>query len=173
MIGLGLLFVKAPDPRFNWAYFVIIFCLFPWLWNINKFIVPRLKKLSFLSIAGILGCVLIFASLHQSPYEKQLSSLIVKEVIINQAHTTSFLWLPPPITPYLFQKQNNAKRTKQLTPFTLVKNTSSPFVYYHPLQGSLCWDSLLPCTPEPLSAKPFQLILQNEEKGIGAGFRKK
>ena len=140
--GVAFLFLKAPDPRHNWSYFLIIPAISPMIFSVNI-----LRKsgfgLSYLSAFLLTSIFIVSVSFKKDPlfYEKELLHLIETRQI--KTELSSGFFIPPKVIPF---SQNRSSHTEfELVPFQLIKKKAGDLDYDIPKTGNSCWIATLPC----------------------------
>ena len=164
--GVSFLLLKAPDPRYNWSYFLIIPAISPMIFSVNI-----LKKswfsLSYLSAFLLTSIFIVSVSFKNDPlfYEKELSYLIETRQI--RTELSSGFFIPPKVIPF---SQNRSSHTEfELVPFKLIKKKAGDLNYYLPKTGNSCWIAPLPCANLIIKTK---LKLKNPKVGLLEGIVK-
>ena len=165
--GVAFLLLKAPDPRHNWSYFLIIPAISPMIFSVNI-----LRKsgfgLSYLSAFLLTSIFIVSVSFKKDPlfYEKELLNLIETRQI--KTELSSGFFIPPKVIPF---SQNRSSHTEfELVPFQLIKKKAGDLDYYIPKTGNSCWIAPLPCANIIIKKK---LQLKNPKVGLLEGIVKK
>jgi len=165
--GVAFLFLKAPDPRHNWSYFLIIPAISPMIFSVNI-----LRKsgfgLSYLSAFLLTSIFIVSVSFKKDPlfYEKELLHLIETRQI--KTELSSSFFIPPKVIPF---SQNRSSYTEfELVPFQLIKKKAGDLDYYIPKTGNSCWIAPLPCANVIIKKN---LQLKNPKIGLLEGIVKK
>ena len=165
--GVLFLLLKAPDPRYNWSYFLIIPAISPMIFSVNI-----LKKswfsLSYLSAFLLTSIFIVSVSFKKDPlfYEKELSYLIETRQI--KTELSSGFFIPPKVIPF---SQNRSSHTEfELVPFKLIEKKAGDLDYYLPNTGNSCWNAPLPCANIIIKEN---LRLKNPKEGLLGGIVKK
>ena len=164
--GLSFLFLKAPDPRYNWSYFLIIPATIPMIFSV-KILKKSWFSLSYLSAFLLTSIFILSVSFKKDPlfYEKKLLNLIEKGEI--KIDPDSSFFIPPKVIPF---SQNRASHTEfELEPFKIIKKKAGDLDYYLPKTGQSCWNAPLPCANIIIKE---DLRLKNPKVGLLAGIVK-
>jgi len=164
--GLSFLFFKAPDPRYNWSYFLIIPATIPMIFSVN-ILKKSWFRLSYFSAFLLTSIFILSVSFKKDPlyYEKKLSNLIESGAIKKDPDPNIFL--PPKVIPF---SQNRSSHTEfELVPFQLINKKAGNLEYYMPKIGNSCWIATLPCANLIIKTK---LKLKNPEVGLLEGIVK-
>ena len=164
--GVSFLLLKAPDPRYNWSYFLIIPAISPMIFSVNI-----LKKswfsLSYLSAFLLTSIFIVSVSFKKDPlfYEKKLSNLIESGVIKKDPDPN--IILPPKVIPFSLNRSSHTEF--ELVPFQIINKKAGNLEYYIPKMGNSCWIAPLPCANLIIKTK---LKLKNPKVGLLEGIVK-
>ena len=166
VFGILFLLLTAPDPRFNWSYFLIIPAISTMIFSVNI-----LKKswfsLSYLSAFMLTSIFIVSVSFKKDPlfYEKELLHLIETRQI--KTELSSGFFIPPKVIP--FSQTRSSHTEYELVPFKLIKKKAGDLNYYLPKTGNSCWIAPLPCANLIIKRK---LKLKNHKMGLLEGIVK-
>ena len=141
--GISFLLLHSPDPRYNWAYFLILPSTIPMIFSIDK-IIKKSFRCSYFYTFVLLSFFVIIVAFKKDPlfYEEKLLNMIEKGKITNP-NIDSKIFLPPKLIP--FSQKRFSHTDIELEPFRLIKMKAGNLDYFLPKTGNSCWNAPLPC----------------------------